>query len=125
MRRINGLQDPEICQPLWITEFLVSAFPELFLLYGEDEDEDFYGYIYPDRTDGVIDYFYDSQLREFFQMADYETIRLSEDFLTAVDYIQRRENLPACHLENVRYLVSLYKSLGFLILLTSFEQFWK
>ena len=120
MRRINGLQDPEICQPLWLTEFLVSAFPDLFLLYDDDEDDDFYSYIYPNRSDGVVNYFQDSQLREFFQLADYETIRLSTNFMTAVDYIQRQENLPVCHLENVRYLVSSCKSLRFLVLLPSF-----
>ena len=120
MTHINGLQDPEICQPLWITEFLVSAFPDLFLLYDEDDDDDFYSYIYPTETDGVIDYFCDSQLREFLQLANYETIQLSACFMTAVDYIQRKENLPVCHLENVRYLVSPYRSLRFLVLLPSF-----
>ena len=106
MRDINGLQDSEICQPLWVTEFMVATFPELFLFYDDENDEDYYSYIYPSRTDGVIDYFTDCLIRNFLQWADYDTIRLTTEFLAAMDYLQRHENLPVGHLETVRNLVS-------------------
>ena len=109
MQNINGLQDSEICQPLWVTEFLVATFPELFLFYdNNDLDEDYYSYIYPTETDGVIEYFYDCCVRDLLQWASYDTISAAAEFLASMDYLQRCENLPICHLENVRSLVSSY-----------------
>ena len=110
----DGIQDRDICQPLWVTEYLVATFSDLFALYDTDDEDDYYEYIYPTESDGVIKYFYHSQIMEVLQWADYDSIERCVDFLTAVDKIQR-ENIPSAHLEFVQLLVSFS---GFL-----FQQF--
>ena len=106
MESINGIQDRDVCQPLWVTEFLVATFPDLFMLYENNDSDDYYDFIYPTESDGVIKYFYQSQIMEVLQWADYESFALATDFLTAVDSLQR-ENLPSVHLEDIRRLVSV------------------
>ena len=99
--KVSSMSD--LCTPLWMTEFLRSAFPDLFDPGPISFDYEYY--IYPAKIDGVMEFFYESQLLDILQNGTYESLDGAVEFLRSVDQL-RKDYLPSSHLASIRCLVS-------------------
>ena len=99
-----------------MTEFLRNAFPDLFDPGPSSIDYEYY--IYPAKVDGVMEFFYESQLLDILQNGTYESLDGAVEYLRSVDQL-RKDYLPSSHLVSIRRLVSFSLSVFVLRLLLS------
>ena len=103
MNDLYDLPDGDICQPEWLAEFIQEEFSSYFYHYSDEFD--FTDFVYPIDSDGVINYFYQSQLSEILRATTSDEIMHVVCLLRSIDLLQR-EYLPSKHLADLRFLVS-------------------
>ena len=109
MTRITDLEDQDICQPLWLIDFLVGYFPEMLFNSSAqyevfNEDEDF-------ETEDV---FYGSAMMELLRHYDVSLVYRALEFVRSIDHLIR-EDLPSEHLSAVKNLVSRFSRFSLLV----------
>ena len=107
MRNYERAKNEDLCSPEWFTGFIQCTFPALFpgFIMQNYAALDFSDYIYPIEEDGVTKYFYNSQMLDFFQLGTEINFANVENLLRSIDLL-RKEYLPSCHVEMIRFLVS-------------------
>ena len=103
MGDLYDLLDDDICQPEWLSDFIHEEFAEYFHHY--DDELDFTDFIYPIESDGVTDYFFQSQLFQILHLHSRQEVEKVVNYLRSIDLLQR-EYLPSEHFESLRFLVS-------------------
>ena len=91
-------ENQDLCQPLWLIDFLVAHFPEMIYhssndCYTEDEGTD------PE------DLFYGTTVMELLRHGSVELVSRALTFVRSIDHILRVD-LPSEHILDLRNLVS-------------------
>ena len=108
MDDLYDLPDNDICQPEWLADFIQNEFPSY--LYHYNDEFDFTDFVYPIESDGIVEYFYQSQISEIMRATTSDEVMHVVCFLRSIDLLQR-EYLPSKHLDGLRFLVSFSRSL--------------
>ena len=99
------LENQDICQPLWLIDFLVGYFPEM--LYNSSNEV----YTEVEELD-MEDLFYGTVLMELLRHGDAVLVDRALDFIRSIDHVIRMD-LPAEHLCSVKNLVSFSREIYF------------
>ena len=119
MTNTMGLSDDAIIQPIWVTQFLLDEFMDLYK----------WGSLYADAGQAITfdhydyeDYFYESEVAMFMFYGDHTIFTRIVQYFQAVDHIQKSE-IPAEGLLHVSSLVSRFFYFSYLFILLSDRDF--
>ena len=98
MKSTTGLENQDICQPLWLIDFLVAHFPEMLYYSSNERYTEDEGY-------NPEDIFYGSTVMEILRYGSATLISRALDFIRSIDHVIRAD-LPSEHVVDLRKLVS-------------------
>ena len=98
------LMNQDICQPLWLIDFLVAQFPEM-IYYSSSECSNT-----EDESSDSEDLFYGTVVMELLRHGSMDLVSRALNFIRSIDHVIRQD-LPSEHILDLRNLVSLTRVL--------------